>query len=550
MVSGRAVVLTREQVMNQYYRVSVRALRRMDEFTRWGAPMQVRPAETYPIKPTEVIGEYTWRGYEKSFAISTATYMVTWNKALKRNVCHRGQYKAAWAVKWIASRKRFDLVSIRHKQGKAYFNTMPLTHLYDNMPEALLADLQLWMNEVSGWSIPELMERDLRWYKRTVLLQAQFPLLRYIPFPQLQPHIRDYFNGIAFSVRAARVLKQPNLQVALKKEIKRPFPKKLVKIVAGWIAGGPDKAAAIDWLPKFVQQVPYDMILPILENLEKPADLGYLWNSIWDADSEDQEEDPFEFFGRGRRVHFIEFFITLSHQRRMRILQAPNGMHQMSDAWRGAIDLRMRHGREIDITRYPDPEEAHNAVETLRQRIWQDENRELYERRNREMESRAVRRAELVIPEENYTKLLAVELRNDIKLFRPETAADMDAWGNEMQFCIGSYAETAATTDQMFFAIHVGEKFVGCGHIANQRIVQMLGRYNHTLPEEIRGTIYEDLLAAGILREDTTGWGMEGLHRGPDVELERLLDEEEEIARRHFARNIDNNPLAYNDDVF
>ncbi len=406
---------------------------------------------------------------DKTFVISESMYKVVYNKKLQQLVAPMMNFRTRYVVKWMPNQKRFDMVEILYSKGKKRFFTVSLTDLYSCLlvdREDLIGPLRAWMQTVSDGLLA--MGEDVM--IQEILAKAQYPLLRGCnemgdKFWIYPPNSREI----------TPILKRMDLKDAMRIAVgKRKYPRRLTHLVAQAILRG--HFEHLGGLRPMLDLGGYDHVLDFAE--VQPEWYEYARLANYDS-------------ARHR-------FLALSYQRQMRILQEEHGINIFLDACRMADTLNFRYGVEVNLSQWASPTQMHNRVMAIQQH---------YIAHGAEL--RAKHRREMPIPAEPYEALLSIEMPHNIKLVRPETAGDMDSWGNEMNFCIGSYSQEAIHGNGLFFAIYREEQLMGCGHIANKRIVQMLGKHNSYLPDEIRYSIHDTLVSANLINADLSGWGMQ-----------------------------------------
>lgn len=86
----------------------------------------------------------------------------------------------------------------------------------------------------------------------------------------------------------------------------------------------------------------------------------------------------------------------------------------------------------------------------------------------------------------------------------------MTAWGNLMNNCIASYARNAVAGTAEYAAVLDGDKVIANLEVRDNKLVQLLGRFNRALPEGTREPVAHALASVGV---DTSGnwWGKEDL---------------------------------------
>jgi hypothetical protein len=87
------------------------------------------------------------------------------------------------------------------------------------------------------------------------------------------------------------------------------------------------------------------------------------------------------------------------------------------------------------------------------------------------------------------------------------TTFQMKEWGNEMHNCIGGYRQTAYEGRGVYGVVWAGGKIIGAFEVnRNGDLVQLLGKYNKTMPDQPRSLTVQALESAGV---NTSGnwWG-------------------------------------------
>lgn len=197
-------------------------------------------------------------------------------------------------------------------------------------------------------------------------------------------------------------------------------------------------------------------------------------------------------------------FKKLSYHRYLRIINEHNGVRYYCDALTTQLMLEATHGVVISITECRTGKEAHDRVEHVMGRFRALPQADYWQ-------TRVDNQKELEIPQEPYEKLLAAKLPTGIELITPKVGYDVVLWGNEMDFCIGSYVAEAARGDILLFGINQNSKLLGCGmiNIREGRLVQMLAYRNYALPDDVKWSIFNALLETKVIKDIRDGWGME-----------------------------------------
>lgn len=455
-------------------------------------PTRDRITQTHSYDRRLVTREYvkvwSWTGYEDRFVIHNRGWRSVWNKSRGERVTPATGWRAVNVIKWLPSKQRFDGIDIIRKRRGTSFATSRIKFL--DLPDEVIKAIYEWMQMVPGmqpWareaifvdspaSAPTvdagfryIMERPL-WENR-----SQFPLVR---------------NGEMRATVAHDItlmLRQPTVALGLKAQYPGFFfPKRFQAMVAKKIVDG-------EWnhlisLDVMTLACGFDHLLPVAEACKEWWEFSRLQDGTR--------------YGGPDDLNPIDEFNGLTLGRKLRIVQAENGLSEWSDTIRMTNHLR-NDNVVFEWRDYPNPHEAHAAATELMTTIRQ---RRTAERRAFELKARS----EILIPQDHYENVLAAPMPEGITLVSPKTAADMDEWSNAMENCIASYV-TSAVQDPtaLFLGILKDDVLIGNIEIRRRELEQILGRHNCVLPDDIRFGIHACLVDANVINQSPNAWGLQ-----------------------------------------
>ena len=414
--------------------------------------------------------DYAWRGYENRFVVSAAGWKAVWNKSRQEMVFPRVGWKTRLIIKWMPNQRRFDAISVTPSRRGNQFRTIPLLNGVMQWfpmvaaPEMLTA-LWEWMEmmPLSDFDRKAIFGTEDREHR---LIYAQAPLVRGYDLGH-----RDTMYVLSEPIR--HIVIQPNLELGLKKAFPGfKFPKRFRRMAMEKVQN--KDLLQLSHLDRMILCCGFDHIIPVGEALEDWSE----FSTVWMPDHIDQ-------------------FNALSLARKLRVVTAENGLSHYCDAIRMSNSLRTEFGVEFDLHNYPDPREAHDAVEALLAPLYRERRRtrnRLFDYSTRE------------IPQEAYEPYVNLELPDGLRLVSPKVGQDLVGWSNAMDNCIRGYQREAVEGYGIYLGIMDGDELIGNIEIRGRTLSQILGKHNRTLPNA--EPIHDALVEAGLINPSYQAWGL------------------------------------------
>lgn len=93
---------------------------------------------------------------------------------------------------------------------------------------------------------------------------------------------------------------------------------------------------------------------------------------------------------------------------------------------------------------------------------------------------------------------------DDLVFVAAKETDDLVGWGKEMRNCISGYAREATSGIGIYAAVERDNKVIANLEIRNDRLCQLLGKFNRTLPDDTKSKLVTTLNNIGV--DTTTNW--------------------------------------------